>query len=49
MKQASKREKRIRKDLKVFSKNNIKKQQLFVNGKPLQFEVVRKAEEEPKS
>ena len=49
MKQASKRERRIRKDLKVFSKNNIKKQQLFVNGKPLQFEVVRKAEEEPKS
>lgn len=49
MKQASKRERRIRKDLKVFSKNNIKKQQLFVNGKPLQFEIVRKAEEEPKT
>lgn len=39
MKQASKRERRIRKDLKLI-RGGIVKGQLYVDGKPLQFEVV---------
>lgn len=41
MKQASKRERRIRNDLKLIRGNIKKEHQLYVNGKPLQFEVVR--------
>ena len=39
MKQASKRERRIRKDLKLI-RGGIVKGQLYVDGKPLQFEIV---------
>lgn len=41
MKQASKRERRIRNDLKLIRGNIRKEHQLYVNGKPLKFEVVR--------
>ena len=41
MKQASKRERRIRNDLKLIRGNIRKERQLYVNGKPLKFEVVR--------
>lgn len=50
MKQTSKRERRIRKDLKLFTVNSAKtKQQLFVNGKPLQFEIIKRSEDGPKA